>query len=616
MINIDFSLISRRKKQAIMILLDFVILFFTPILSIAIRKEGFIFYDEINFYILLGLSPLIAVPIFINFGLYNAILKYIGINFIATIFYAISLYSVIWFICGLYLDILSFPKSVFLINFIITFLLVSGLRFFVLYFYENFNNIDRKEKFKNILIYGVGKEGIQLLNSFKTIDGYNVVGFVDDDEDIKNKFVKGLKVFSYYSIRDLIISKNINELYISFEIEKKRKKEIINELSDLNISIKVLPSIKKIIKSNFNYYDYRHVELSDLIERDEIQSDFKAIKYSIKNKTIIVTGAGGSIGSEICRQLVAFEAQKIILVENNECSLYEINEELNNISRKKVIIIPLLADIRFEKKISNIFHKYKPDMVYHAAAYKHVPLVEMNVTEGAHTNIIGTYNCITSAIAAKVKTFVFISTDKAVNPKNIMGITKRLAEKILSIYFENNSNSIISIVRFGNVLGSSGSVIPLFKKQINAGGPVTVTHRDVERFFMTIPEAVELVIQASILGKGGEYFILDMGKPKKIDYIAKKMIELSGFSIKNKQNINGDIEIIYTGLRPGEKMFEELSYSKKLIPTDHSLINKIKGKIADSAEIKELLNEIKNLINSEDEKKLRNFLIKSLKKIN
>jgi FlaA1/EpsC-like NDP-sugar epimerase len=402
----------------------------------------------------------------------------------------------------------------------------------------------------------------------------------------------------------------VDEVLIAMPSASRTKRfDIVNTLNSYPILVRMLPGVADLAGGKVSINDLRKVSIKDLLGRDAVKANKDLLSKNITNKVVLVTGAGGSIGSELCRQIIFLEPKALILYEMSELALYTIEKELSNIGIHSIDIYPILGSVKNKSRLLNIFKHFDVDTVYHAAAYKHVPMVEFNNTEGVDNNIFGTLNCAQTAIDTGVKTFVLISTDKAVRPTNTMGTTKRIAELILQALSATQNVTTFTMVRFGNVLGSSGSVIPLFNKQIKAGGPVTVTDKNIIRYFMTTPEAVELVIQAGAMGQGGDVFVLDMGKPIHIAELARKMIRLSGLSIKDESNHDGDIEIKYTGLRPGEKLYEELLIGDNVSKTDNSLIMRAKEDALLWDELEPLLDNLKKSIKSCDQKKLRNQLI-------
>ncbi len=438
---------------------------------------------------------------------------------------------------------------------------------------------DRKD-YDNVLIYGAGEAGKELLEGLKNSHKYDVVAFVDDDIRLKGAYVLGKRIYAANELIKLVADLDIAQVFLAIpSISRARKRQIINELADISIKIKELPSLEEIADEKVTVSSMRKVDILDVLDRQTVEPDPVLLQKNIADKCVLVTGAGGSIGSELCRQIIKNRPRCLVLYELSEFALYSIHQELiAKVASKDIYngieVIAIIGNVANQDSLSRIFKRYQIQTVYHAAAYKHVPIVEFNPFEGVMNNSKGTYHCVRAAIEAKVETFVLISTDKAVRPTNVMGATKRLAELVCqSLSQQTSHDTCISMVRFGNVLGSSGSVIPVFTKQIEQGQAITVTHPDVTRYFMTIPEAANLVIQAGAMAKGGEVFVLDMGAPVKIVDLAKRMVHLSGFEVKDYTHPYGDIEILFTGLRPGEKLYEELIIGEDNVQdTDHPLI--------------------------------------------
>lgn len=435
------------------------------------------------------------------------------------------------------------------------------------------------DDYDNVIIYGAGEAGRELLEGLKNSHKYNVVAYVDDDLQLTGAYVLGKKIYAASDLIRLVGKLDVAQVFLAIpSISRARKRQIIDKLEGISIKIKELPSLEEIAEEKVTVSSMRRVDILDVLNRQTVEPDIELLQRNIMGKNILVTGAGGSIGSELCRQIIKNKPKCIVLYELSEYALYTIDQELtakkaNNKDYESIEIVAIIGNVTNEDNLLRIFNAYQIQTVYHAAAYKHVPIVEHNPFEGVINNSKGTYHCARAAIQAKVDTFVLISTDKAVRPTNIMGASKRLAELVCQGLSQNTDHTVISMVRFGNVLGSSGSVVPVFTKQIEKGKPITVTHPDVTRYFMTIPEAANLVIQAGAMAKGGEVFVLDMGEPVKIVDLARRMIHLSGHRTKTIDNPNGDIEIIFTGLRPGEKLYEELIIGEDNIEnTDHSLI--------------------------------------------
>ena len=432
-------------------------------------------------------------------------------------------------------------------------------------------------EYDNVLIYGAGGAGRELLEGLKNSHKYNVVAFIDDDIQLKGAYLLGKRIYAANELIALVAKLDISQVFLAIpSISRARKRQIINELSDISIKIKELPSLEEIADEKVTVSSMRKIDILDVLDRQTVEPDAILLQRNISDKFVLVTGAGGSIGSELCRQIIKNKPKYLVLFELSEYALYSIHQELiAKVASKDIYqgieIIAVIGNVTNQGHLLRVLKRYQIQTVYHAAAYKHVPIVENNPFEGVINNSKGTYHCVRAAIEAKVETFVLISTDKAVRPTNVMGASKRLAELVCQGLSQDSANqhTCISMVRFGNVLGSSGSVVPLFTKQIEQGHAITVTHPDVTRYFMTIPEAANLVIQAGAMATGGEVFVLDMGAPVKIVDLAKRMIHLSGFEVKDEAHPYGDIEILFTGLRPGEKLYEELIIGEDNVEATH-----------------------------------------------
>tara|TARA_Y100001935_G_scaffold216608_1_gene188416 strand:- start:3024 stop:4613 length:1590 start_codon:yes stop_codon:yes gene_type:complete len=464
---------------------------------------------------------------------------------------------------------------------------------------------------KRVIIYGAGSAGIQLSEALRVSHEFKPIAFVDSDERLHDTFLGGLKVLPPKKLRKLIARNEIDEVLIAMpSVSKSTLRSLLREIESFSIKVRILPGFAELVQGKISVSELKEVDISDLLGRSEVTPDKELINKNIKDQVVLVTGAGGSIGSEISRQVSQNNPRKLILVDANEYALYSIKNELNIIS-PSTKVYSILASVTNKNRMTEVYKAFKVDTVYHAAAYKHVPIVEENPFEAVFNNIIGTKACVQAAIDTEVETFVLISTDKAVRPTNIMGATKRFAEMILqslSVKDEIKDKTRITMVRFGNVIGSSGSAIPLFQQQIKDGGPVTVTHPEVIRYFMSISEAAELVIQAGAMGKGGDVFVLDMGEPVKIYELAKRLIRLSGMELKNKDNPDGDIEILFTGLRPGEKLYEELLIGDNVSTTEHKRILRAEEDFLTKKEIDEYLNLLKETIKKGDVISLKEIL--------
>ena len=467
----------------------------------------------------------------------------------------------------------------------------------------------RINDYDNVLIYGAGEAGKELLEGLRNSHKYHIVGFVDDDAQLTDAYLLGKRIYNADTLVETVSKLDIAQVFLAMpSISRARKREIIDKLAGISIKIKELPSLKEIVDGKVTVSSMRQVDILDVLNRQTVEPNERLLRQNITNKCVLVTGAGGSIGSELCRQIIKNKPKYLVLYELSEYALYSIHQELiakiaSKVIYKDIELVAVIGNVTNEANLVRIFKCHQIQTVYHAAAYKHVPIVEHNPFEGAINNSKGTYHCARAAIEAKVETFVLISTDKAVRPTNVMGATKRLAELVCQGLSQdaNNNQTCISMVRFGNVLGSSGSVVPVFTKQIEQGKAITVTHPDVTRYFMTIPEAANLVIQAGAMARGGEVFVLDMGAPVKIVDLARRMIHLSGYEPKDEENLDGDIEIIFTGLRPGEKLYEELIIGEDNVQdTDHPLIMQAMEHCFALTDIEETLYQLKDKAEQHD----------------
>ncbi|WP_455488277.1 polysaccharide biosynthesis protein [Haemophilus sp.] len=566
---------SRTKKRVISLFIDVVLLISAFFLAYWTRLGGIVAFDNTEIWTTILCTIAITLFTFIKLGLYRAILRYISFKALAMVAGGafVSAVSLIFFSFFIGSDI---PRTVPVIYFSYVFLLCGSARMLVRYYVSLILDKDNE----SVLIYGAGTTGRQLAVLLKYAYRYRIRGFIDDNVKLHGTYLLGNKIFSPNDISNLIRKYRIKVILLAIpSASRGERKSIIDSLIPLKIRVQTIPDMEDILQGNAKIDDLREVHIEDLLGREPVLPNKGLLQKNILRKSVMVTGAGGSIGSELCRQIILNEPNALILFELSEFSLYSIHQELLEIAKKNNItntkIYPVLGNVQDIERVDRVLSHFNIDTIYHAAAYKHVPLVEYNMIEGIQNNVFGTYNVAKCAADHNVKSFVLISTDKAVRPTNTMGASKRMAELCLQAFSEQlkNSQTCFSMVRFGNVLGSSGSVIPLFRKQILKGGPITVTHPDIIRYFMTIPEAAQLVIQAGAMAKGGDVFILDMGEPVRIVDLAKNLIQLSGLSVKDENNLKGDIEITYTGLRPGEKLYEELLISGDNIhKTEHSRI--------------------------------------------
>jgi len=592
--------------------------------------KGFLYWprDEL-FWIIYG-APVIAIPIFFSFRLYQSVVRYIGLKALSSIGQAVTLYAVVWalfslmanhpylmLILGITTDPFSISgvyfeqtsRSVILINWMLALIVIGSSRLLARWLFSDSNlNSDRGKS--NVIIYGAGSAGRQLSQALQLSTEYKHAAFVDDNKAKDGAYINNIPVFSSNSIEKIIEKNNISEVLLALpSISRRKRNEIIEKLSPISVHVRSLPSVSELAEGKVKIDDLLEIDIEDLLGRELVAPNKKLLKIKIANKVVLVTGAGGSIGSELCRQVLSLKPKKLILFEVSEPSLYQIEQQLININKSNIEIYPVIGSVRDFNRMKDIFNYYEVQTIYHAAAYKHVPLVEYNQSQGVLNNAIGTMLAVEAAIAEKVETFVLISTDKAVRPTNTMGATKRVSELVLQALAKQSNNTCLTMVRFGNVLDSSGSVIPLFKKQIKQGGPITVTDINVVRYFMTIPEAVELVIQAGAMGQGGDVFVLDMGEPVKIYDLAVKMVQLSGLQVLDDNNPDGDIEITYTGLRPGEKLYEELLVGDNPTKTENKLIMRAQEEMIDWEILKPILNELNEVSINTELARIRELLI-------
>jgi FlaA1/EpsC-like NDP-sugar epimerase len=563
------SLMKLKSKniQALLIL-DFILLPLALVTSILLRLGGEWDY-KLNHDLWLFIAlPLWTIPIFINLGLYKAIIQYLDEKIIAIVLYGVTISVLILVGVTHFFQIDALPKTSIIIFWVFALAYIGGTRVF---FRGIIRRSNHKNK-KNIIIYGAGTAGIQLSVALFNGSEYEPIAFLDDNPKKWGTVIKGIPVYKPRRLHSLIEDNEVEQILIAIpSATKSRRNKIIKYLEQFSIVIKTLPGVSSLINGDVTVNDIIEVDIEDLLGREEIPSDKTLIEKNIKGKVVLVTGAGGSIGSELTRQIALLNPQLLVVLDMSEFALYSISQEISKIF-PYIKKIDVLGSVTSNHLINSIIETYNINTIYHAAAYKHVPIVEHSPIIGIKNNVMGTYVIAKAAIKHKVDTVVLISTDKAVRPSNIMGASKRLAEMILQAFHSKSDHTIFTMVRFGNVLGSSGSVVPLFREQIKNGGPITVTHPDIIRYFMTIPEAVGLVIQASNMATGGEVFVLDMGAPIKIVDLARQMIHLSGLKVKDEVQTNGDVEIVFSGLRPGEKLFEELLIGNNPTSTNHPRI--------------------------------------------
>jgi FlaA1/EpsC-like NDP-sugar epimerase len=581
--------LRRRSKVLFMLLTDLFVLPLAFYSSVALR-EGSFHPDMSEYWWLFFCVPMLTIPIFIRIGLYRAVIRYMDVRLLWTIFYGSTIGTLLITAIVAIARLNSLPRSSLAIFWIFASVYIGATRLLARGFLHGVEL--RLDKKKRVAIYGAGRAGTQMANALLNSREYTPILFLDDAPELQKISVHGLRVFAPSKLIHLISKKSIDEILVALpSVPRSKQREIIENLKQYDVTIKILPSVADVVSGKVRFEDVREVQIEDLLGRDQVPPREDLLKACIYDKVVCVTGAGGSIGSELCRQVANLHPTKLIIIELNEFALYQIEKELHTLA-PHVKIISILLDVCDQEKLTRVFSEYKVQTVYHAAAYKHVPLVELNPASGIFNNALGTYSAAKAAIASNVQSFILISTDKAVRPTNVMGASKRLAELVLQALSEKNSNIVFTMVRFGNVLGSSGSVVPLFREQIQRGGPVTVTHPDIIRYFMTIPEASLLVIQAGSMARGGEVFVLDMGEPVKIVDLARRMIKLSGLEVREPNSSEGDIEIQFTGLRPGEKLYEELLIGQNAIKTDHPGIMKAQENFLELPILEEKISEL------------------------
>ena len=561
----------RRLKQGIFILAD---LFFIPFaiwLAVALRLGDIGVDLPEGFYIACFVTMATSVVLFARTGLYRAVVRYMGQQAILAIIRAVTI-SALVLALGMLLLRCNLPRSTPFLYWGLALMFIGGSRLVVRSLY---NTMTRKRGGK-VAIYGAGDSGRQLLNALYHGGQFTPVVFIDDDASLWGRVINGVRVYPFGELPELIENYNIAHVLMALPtVGRARRTEIINQLEGLPVSIKTIPDFADLVSGAAQVGDVQDIDIEDLLGRGTVAPNPELLGPCISSKVVMVTGAGGSIGSELCRQIIHCQPKELLLLDVSEHNLYQINKELSAKIKEANFsfpIVSLLGSVQNQSHIEAILTEFGVQTVYHAAAYKHVPLVEYNVAEGVSNNVFGTLATASAAVAAGVEKFVLVSTDKAVRPTNVMGASKRMAELILQSFANSYEATQCCMVRFGNVLGSSGSVVPLFREQIKQGGPVTVTHKDVVRYFMTIPEAAQLVLQAGAMAEGGDVFVLDMGEPVRILDLATRMIHLMGHEVKDGENPNGDIEIAFSGLRPGEKLYEELLVGDNVTGTGHPMI--------------------------------------------
>lgn len=616
---------------------DILAIAFSVWLSFGLRLDDWGYFQGKQ-WIVLTIAIGFSFPLFIAFGLYRAIFRYIGSTALLSMVRVFIGYTFLFFFVFTVIGVDNIPRSIGVIQPLLLFIAIGASRYVVRHWLGGINNVQKSihRAQSTALIYGVGSAGRQLAEGLSSNKEMLVKGFIDDDPRLQGSTVNGIRVYSNTDLLDAIRRLEITDVLLAIpSVSQGRRSEIIASLNGCGVRVRTLPGLGDIASGRVRISDLHDLDMNDLLGRAVVPPDIGLLEKNIRNQVVLVTGAGGSIGSELCRQIVKFSPKSLILIDSSEHSLYLIYEELkrvligveddhlagvgNNDTSIPFLVLPInlvpcLASVRDYELLLSIFKAHQPTTVFHAAAYKHVPLVEQNPAEGIRNNVFGTFTCAQVSLQCGVPHFILVSTDKAVRPTNVMGASKRIAELVLQsmadIAIKGGHSTKFSMVRFGNVLGSSGSVAPLFSAQISAGGPITLTHLEVTRYFMTIPEAAQLVIQASAMAVGGDVFVLDMGEPVRIYDLAVKMVYLSGLLVKNEQHPYGDIEIEVTGLRPGEKLYEELLIGDNPQPTEHPKIMKAHEEFLSWDSLQGELEKLNLALDSSDDLLIRDMLKK------
>ncbi|WP_371877832.1 polysaccharide biosynthesis protein [Pseudomonas chlororaphis] len=629
--------LSRRKKRLIQVSCDVLLVWLALWMAFVVRLGIDDLVNPLEEHRWLFISaPIVAIPLFVRFGMYRAVMRYFGNDALIAIIKAVSLSALLLAVVVYWYSNHApvVPRSIIFNYWWLSLILIGGLRLGMRQYFlgdwfaatQHMPFTSRDDGLPKVAIYGAGSAGNQLAVALRMGRLMRPVAFIDDDRSIAGRVISGLQVYTPKHIQQMIDSTGAQELLLAVpSASRSRRREILNFLEDFPLHVRSVPGFMDLASGRVKVDDIQEVDIADLLGRDTVPAREDLFSRCIEDQCVLVTGAGGSIGSELCRQILSAKPKTLLLFEHSEFNLYSIMSELEQrVSRESlsVKLLPILGSVRHEAKLLDVMKTWHVDTVYHAAAYKHVPMVEHNIAEGVLNNVIGTLNTAQAALQAGVSNFVLISTDKAVRPTNVMGSTKRLAEMTLQalsceaapILFGDVDNvsqvnkTRFTMVRFGNVLGSSGSVIPLFHKQIKSGGPLTVTHPKITRYFMTIPEAAQLVIQAGSMGQGGDVFVLDMGDSVKIVELAEKMIHLSGLSIRSDRNPHGDIAIEFSGLRPGEKLYEELLIGDSVVATSHPMIMSANEDYLPWDVLKVRLNELLSAIERDDYARVRQLL--------
>jgi len=557
----------------------------------------------------------VSVPVFVRLGLYRAVVRYISGRAIATVVIGVTLATGLLFVLNFVVTQRAVPVTAIVIYWALALLYVAGSRYIVRMLLQK-----RSAAGQRVIIYGAGEAGIRLAATLREGHEFHPVAFADDAYSLHGSVINGIEVHAPDELGKLISEYEISGVLLAMpSASRRRRREILTTLESLGIHVQTIPDLSDIAAGRARVDEIHEVDVGDLLGREAVPPNQALFSACIDGKSVMVTGAGGSIGSELCRQIIRLRPTRLVLLEMSELALYNIDKELRLMAAQESVhadIVSLLGNAHHKYRVREIMQSYGVQTVYHAAAYKHMPIVEQNMVEGVYNNVFATLHTAEAALETGVETFVLVSTDKAVNPTNVMGATKRFAELLLQGLHQRGASTRFCMVRFGNVLASSGSVVPLFQEQVRRGGPVTVTHPDVIRYFMTIPEAAQLVIQAGSMAKGGEVFVLDMGKPVRIEDLARRMISLMGLTIRDVDNPDGDIEIAYTGLRPAEKLFEELLIGDNITGTEHAMILRAMEHSLAWNQIESLLEELLVALRKFDCRRARELLLEAVAEYN
>ncbi len=603
--------LPRTTKQIIVLVMDVVFCIISVWLAYYLRIGEFVALSG-NALWAAAVSIAIAVPIFIMTGLYRAIFRYNGWPALLAVGRASGIYALGYVSIYTAIGVQDVPRTIGIIQpFLLLFFAGISRAFARAWLGDHYAKVLKHSSRPKVLVYGAGESGRQLVDALSNSYTMNVVGFLDDDSRLKGQILNGKPIYDPNDLPILINMLGITDVLLAMpSISRQLRNVILNKITKYKVAVRTLPSVSDLAQGKVRVSDLRELEIEDLLGREIVRPNYILLAKNNTDKVVMITGAGGSIGSELSKQILSLSPKKLLLIEQNEYALYRINQFLEEkVEKTRTQIVPLIASVQDSQRMQEIMQTWQPHTIYHAAAYKHVPIVEHNPTEGIKNNVFGTLEMAQQAIRIGTADFVFISSDKAVRPTNIMGASKRLAEIILQALADTKPKTKFSMVRFGNVLGSSGSVVPKFRQQILEGGPITLTHPDINRFFMTIKEASQLVIQAGAMAEGGDVFVLDMGKPVKIGELARRMVELSGLKVRDQKVPDGDIEICITGLRPGEKLYEELIIGNNPSPSTHPRIMKASEEFISWNELEPKLRSLELALSSNEILLIRSMLI-------